>query len=109
MIFSLSRWFLPSEKEKKTTDVQVEPEPDTRSVQVEQRQRKRKHQKIQSEDRLVEEDLESDTSDTSKYVKDDVKEVRAGTECGIHLTNTNDYQVGDIIEVYEIHEIRPEL
>ncbi len=47
--------------------------------------------------------------DALRRVKDDVKEVRAGTECGIHLTNTNDYQVGDIIEVYEIHEIRPEL
>ena len=66
MIFSLSRWFSSSEKEKKTTDVHVEP--DTRSVQVEQRQRKRKHQKIQSED------LESDTSDTSNYVNDDVEE-----------------------------------
>ena len=47
--------------------------------------------------------------DALRRVKDDVKEVRAGTECGMHLTNTNDYQVGDIIEVYEIHEIRPEL
>ena len=47
--------------------------------------------------------------DALRRVKDDVKEVRAGTECGIHLTNTNEYQVGDIIEVYEIHEIRPEL
>ncbi|HAT59269.1 MAG TPA: translation initiation factor IF-2 [Opitutae bacterium] len=47
--------------------------------------------------------------DALRRVKDDVKEVRAGTECGIHISNTNDYQVGDIIEVYEIHEIRPEL
>lgn len=47
--------------------------------------------------------------DALRRVKDDVKEVRAGTECGIHLENTNDYKEGDIIEVYEIHEIRPEL
>lgn len=47
--------------------------------------------------------------DTLRRVKDDVKEVRAGTECGIHLENTNDYKEGDVIEVFEIHEIRPEL
>lgn len=47
--------------------------------------------------------------DALRRLKDDVKEVRAGTECGIHLVNTNDYQEGDIIEVYEIHEIRPQL
>ena len=47
--------------------------------------------------------------DTLRRVKDEVKEVRAGTECGIHLENTNDYKEGDIIEVYEVHEIRPTL
>jgi len=47
--------------------------------------------------------------DSLRRVKDEVKEVRAGTECGIHLSNFNDYQVGDVIEVFEIHEIRPEL
>jgi len=47
--------------------------------------------------------------DALRRIKDDVKEVRAGTECGIHLENTNDYKEGDIIEVYEVHEIRPEL
>lgn len=47
--------------------------------------------------------------DSLRRVKDEVKEVRAGTECGIHLANTNDYKEGDLIEVYEIHEIRPEL
>jgi translation initiation factor IF-2 len=33
--------------------------------------------------------------------KDDVKEVREGTECGISLKNYTDLQVGDIIENYE--------
>jgi len=47
--------------------------------------------------------------DSLRRVKDEVKEVRAGTECGIHLENTNDYKEGDLIEIYEIHEIRPEL
>lgn len=47
--------------------------------------------------------------DALRRLKDDVKEVRAGTECGIHLKNINEYKEGDIIEVYEIHEVRPEL
>ncbi|RIY34813.1 translation initiation factor IF-2 [Psittacicella gerlachiana] len=38
--------------------------------------------------------------------KDDVSEVRAGTECGIGVRNYNDVRVGDQIEVYE--EIRIE-
>ena len=33
--------------------------------------------------------------------KDDVNEVRAGTECGIGVKNYNDVMVGDQIEVYE--------
>jgi translation initiation factor IF-2 len=33
--------------------------------------------------------------------KDDVNEVRAGTECGIGVRNYNDVRVGDQIEVYE--------
>lgn len=33
--------------------------------------------------------------------KDDVKEVRAGTECGIAVKNYNDVKPGDQIEVYE--------
>jgi len=47
--------------------------------------------------------------DSLRRVKDEVKEVRAGTECGIHLENTNDYKEGDLIEIYEIHEIKPKL
>ncbi|RIY33005.1 translation initiation factor IF-2 [Psittacicella melopsittaci] len=38
--------------------------------------------------------------------KDDVSEVRAGTECGIGVRNYNDVRVGDQIEVYE--EVRIE-
>jgi translation initiation factor IF-2 len=33
--------------------------------------------------------------------KDDVNEVKAGTECGIGVRNYNDVKVGDQIEVYE--------
>jgi translation initiation factor IF-2 len=37
--------------------------------------------------------------------KDDVNEVRAGTECGIGVKNYNDVKVGDQIECYEVTEI----
>ena len=37
-----------------------------------------------------------------KRFKDDVREVRAGMECGITIKNCNDIQVGDVIEGYEI-------
>mgnify|MGYP001205263767 CR=1 FL=1 len=36
-----------------------------------------------------------------KRFKDDVKEVSAGFECGLSITNYNDIKVGDIIEGYE--------
>ena len=41
--------------------------------------------------------------------KDDVNEVRAGTECGIGVRNYNDVRAGDQIEVYEKIEVRREL
>lgn len=41
--------------------------------------------------------------------KDDVKEVASGYECGIGLENFNDIKVDDVIEVYEMKEIRPTL
>ena len=44
-----------------------------------------------------------------KRVKDDVKEVQKGFECGIVLANFNDPQVGDIIESYEITYLTQEL
>ncbi len=37
--------------------------------------------------------------------KDDVAEVRHGTECGIGVRNYNDVRVGDLIEVFEAHEV----
>lgn len=43
--------------------------------------------------------------DSLKRFKDDVKEVKAGFECGLTLKNYNDIKVGDQIEVYEIQEI----
>ncbi len=37
--------------------------------------------------------------------KDDVNEVRNGTECGIGVKNYNDVKVGDLIEVYDVKEV----
>ncbi|RMG28202.1 MAG: translation initiation factor IF-2, partial [Gammaproteobacteria bacterium] len=37
--------------------------------------------------------------------KDDVQEVRAGTECGIGVKDYNDIKIGDQIEVFERHEV----
>jgi translation initiation factor IF-2 len=39
---------------------------------------------------------------TLRRMKDDVREVSAGLECGIVLENSNDVQVGDIIEGYVV-------
>jgi translation initiation factor IF-2 len=41
--------------------------------------------------------------------KDDVQEVRAGTECGIGVKNYNDVKAGDQIECYERSEVAREL
>lgn len=41
--------------------------------------------------------------------KEDVNEVRAGTECGIGVRNYNDVRVGDLIEVYDAREVAREL
>ncbi len=41
-----------------------------------------------------------------KRFKDDAKEVAAGYECGISIENYNDIEEGDIIEVFEMQEIK---
>jgi translation initiation factor IF-2 len=46
---------------------------------------------------------------TLKRFKDDVKEVKSGLECGITIKNFNDIKVGDIIEGYDIIEIKQTL
>ena len=43
--------------------------------------------------------------DSLKRVKDDVREVKEGFECGIKLRNYNDIAVGDQLEFFEIREI----
>ena len=43
--------------------------------------------------------------DSLKRFKDDVREVKAGFECGLSLKNFNDLEKGDQLEVYEIVEV----
>jgi translation initiation factor IF-2 len=43
--------------------------------------------------------------DSLKRFKDDVREVKAGFECGLSLKNFNDVQVGDQLEVFEVVEV----
>ena len=40
-----------------------------------------------------------------KRFKDDVKEVKAGFECGLSLKNFNDIQIGDQLEIFEVQEV----
>jgi translation initiation factor IF-2 len=41
--------------------------------------------------------------------KDDVREVQSGFECGLSLENYGDIKQGDVLEAYEIEEIRQSL
>ena len=41
-----------------------------------------------------------------KRFKDDVAEVKSGYECGLSIKNFNDIKVGDIIEGFEIQEVK---
>ena len=41
-----------------------------------------------------------------KRFKDDVKEVNSGYECGITIKNYNDLKEGDVIEAFEMQEIK---
>ena len=43
--------------------------------------------------------------DTLKRFKDDVREVKAGFECGLSLKNYNDLKEGDQLEAYEVLEV----
>ncbi len=44
-----------------------------------------------------------------KRFKEDVREVASGFECGIQIENFNDLKVGDIIEAYELMEVKRKL
>lgn len=49
------------------------------------------------------------TMSSLKRVKEDVREVQKGLECGILLNNFSDVQEGDILEAYEVTYITQEL
>jgi translation initiation factor IF-2 len=41
-----------------------------------------------------------------KRFKEDVKEVNKGMECGLTIKNFNDIKEGDVVEGYEIVEVK---
>lgn len=57
--------------------------------------------------RLLRDDvvIHSGELDSLKRFKDDVREVKAGFECGLSLRNYADLEVGDKLEVFEVVEV----
>ena len=52
--------------------------------------------------------IESDrTLSQLKRFKDDAKEVKSGQECGMLIDGYDDIKVGDVLECYVSHEVRP--
>jgi len=49
------------------------------------------------------------TISSLKHLKDDVRDVRQGFECGLTVSGFNDYAEGDIIEAYRITEVQRKL
>ena len=41
-----------------------------------------------------------------KRFKDDVAEVKFGYECGLSIKNYNDLEIGDVVECYELKEMK---
>mgnify|MGYP001561139065 CR=1 FL=1 len=44
-----------------------------------------------------------------KHLKDNVKTISNGKECGLGLENFNEIKEGDIIESYRLEAVKPEL
>jgi len=49
--------------------------------------------------------LDDGKIESLRRVKDEARQVQAGTECGIRLANYEDVKDGDVIEAYQIEEI----
>jgi translation initiation factor IF-2 len=47
--------------------------------------------------------------DSLKRFKDDAREVKEGFDCGIALEGFSDFKEGDIIEAYDVEEVRQTL
>ena len=45
------------------------------------------------------------TLSSLRHIKDEVKEIRSGMECGMAFDNFQDLAVGDTIECFEVEEI----
>jgi len=67
---------------------------------------KRSHQVRVVRDGIV---LHTGKIDSLKRVKDDVSEVKTGFECGIMLHSFNNIMEGDIIEAFEMKEVKRKL
>ena len=50
-----------------------------------------------------------DTISSLKHYADDVKEVRAGSECGLTLANFSDIKEDDVLEAYIVNEVNNKL
>ena len=50
--------------------------------------------------------IADDKLDSLKRMKDDVKEVAQGFECGMRMVKFIDVKEGDILEAYEVEEYR---
>jgi translation initiation factor IF-2 len=44
-----------------------------------------------------------------RHFQDDVKEIKAGMECGLRLENFSDYQPGDVLECYSVEKVSAKL
>lgn len=57
--------------------------------------------------RLLRDDvvIHEGTLGTLKHFKDEVREVRAGTECGMAFENYQDLKANDVIECFEVEEV----
>ncbi|MDZ4122079.1 MAG: translation initiation factor IF-2, partial [Candidatus Cloacimonadaceae bacterium] len=53
--------------------------------------------------------IQEDSLSSLKHYQNDVKEVRAGTECGLTLKNYQDIKEGDVLEFYIIQQIEKKL
>ncbi len=58
------------------------------------------HARLTREDVIV----SKTTISSLRRFKDDVDEVRAGLECGVVLSDTNDVKAGDTLEVFQVEE-----
>jgi translation initiation factor IF-2 len=53
--------------------------------------------------------IHTGTLETLKRFKDDAAEVKAGFECGARISGFDTYAEGDVLECYEVLEVRPTL